>query len=149
MMRQNPAYIWSKENGIVRIEVKAAKDYLRDRGLTHLGAWTMENVIKLFDDRTEILHRVKTDVEEFDPSLLPSKVACTASAWLRGEDVSRLMSVSTFYRHAKILREYGIDIAEKRNIVSMPIKIKTIELKEASIPSWYSFELTPLLRLVA
>ncbi|WP_301103118.1 phage/plasmid replication protein [Propionivibrio sp.] len=141
-MRQNPAYQWSKENGIVRIEVKAAKDYLRDRALTHLGAWTMEKVIDLFDERTEVLHRVKTDIEEFDPATLPSKLACTASAWLRGEDVSRLLSVRTFYRHAKALRDYGIDISEKRNITVMPYKIRTIEMHEASIPDWYDLKPT-------
>jgi hypothetical protein len=140
MMRQNPAYQWSKENGVVRIEVKAAKDYLRDRGLTHLGAWTMEKVIKLFDERTELLRRVKTDIEEFDASTLPTRIACTAAAWLKGEDVAQLMSRATFYRHAAALREYGIDIAEKRNIHSMPIRIRTIEMQEASIPPWYSLE---------
>lgn len=148
-MRQNPAYQWCKEQGVVRIEVKAAKDYLRDRGLTHLGAWTMENVVKLFDDRTEILHRVKCDIEEFDPALLPSKIACTAAAWLRGEDVKRFLSVSTFRRHAISLREYGIDISEPRNVQTMPIKIKTIEMQAASVPEWYSMQSTPLLRIAA
>lgn len=150
LMRQNPAYQWAKENGIVRIEVKAAKDYLRDRGLTYLGAWTMENVIELFDERTEILHRVKCDIEEFDPAQLPSKVACTAAAWLRGEDVKRFMNLRTFQRHAKVLREYGIDIAEKRNVEALPIKIKTIEMRAASAPDWYSLKpVQPALSLVA
>ena len=149
MMRQNPAYQWAKENGIVRIEVKAAKDYLRDRGLTHLGAWTMKNVIQLFDERTEVLHRVKTDVEEFDPSMLPTRVACTAAAWLAGTDVSTVMNLRTFQRHAKVLREYGIDIAEKRNVAIMPVKIKTIEMQAASIPEWYSMTPTPFLRVAA
>lgn len=144
MMRQNPAYQWAKENGIVRIEVKAAKDYLRDRGLTYLGAWDMEKVIQLFDERTEVLHRVKADVEEFDAAELPKKVACTAAAWLRGEDVERLLSRATFYRHAKVLREYGIDIAEKRNILTMPVRVKTIEMQVAAVPDWYSVAVTPL-----
>jgi hypothetical protein len=143
-MRQNPAYQWAKENGIVRIEVKAAKDYLRDRGLTYLGAWTMENVIQLFDERTEILHRVKCDVEEFDPALLPSRVATTAAAWLQGCDVTRTMNLRTLQRHAKVLREYGIDISEKRNVTVMPVKIKTIEMQAASAPDWYSMKTSPL-----
>lgn len=143
-MRQNPAYKWARENGVVRIEVKAAKDYLRDRGLTYLGAWTMENVIQLFEERTEILHRVKVDVEEFDAAQLPSKVACTAAAWLRGEDVTRLMSRATFFRHAAQLRDYGIDITQKRNIAVMPVKIKTIEVQAAARPDWYSLQASPL-----
>lgn len=137
MMRQNPVYQWCRANGVVRVEVKAAKDCLRDIGLTWAGDWTMEKVIKLFDDRTEVLRRVKADIEEFDPATLPSKVALTASAWLRGEDVKRFMNIRTFQRHAKLLRDYGIDIAEPRNVASMPIRVKTIELQAASAPDWY------------
>jgi len=149
-MRQNPAYQYAKENGIVRIEVKAAKDYLRDRGLTHLGAWTMKNVIQLFEERTELLNRVKTDIEEFDPATLPAGLACTAAAWLRGEDVSRLIKTRTFYNHAKKLREYGIDIAEKRNIHTMPVKIRTIEMQSATVPDWYNLTPTfPALKVAA
>lgn len=137
IMRQNPVYQWCRENGVVRVEVKAAKDCLRDLGLTWAGDWTMEKVIKLFEARTEVLHRVKADIEEFDPATLPSKVALTASAWLRGEDVKRFMNLRTFQRHAKLLRDYGIDIAEPRNVASMPIRVKTIELKAAPAPHWY------------
>lgn len=137
-MRQNPVYQWCRDNGVVRVEVKAAKDYLREAGLTWLGEWTMEKVIQLFESRTDVLHRVKCDLEEFDPAQLPSKVACTAAAWMRGEDVRRFMSRATFFRHAAILREYGIDIAEKRNVTVMPVKVKTIELKAAPVPEWYS-----------
>lgn len=144
LMKQNPAYLWAKENGIVRIEVKAAKDYLRDRGLTYLGAWTMKNVIELFAERTEILQRVKTDIEEFDPADLPTRIACTAAAWLKGEDVTRIMSRATYFRHAAALREYGIDISEKRNIHNMPIKIRTIEMQAATCPDWYSLSPTEL-----
>lgn len=136
-MLANPVYQWARENGLVRVEVKAAKDYLRDVGLTWAGEWNMSRVIKLFDDRTEILHRVKTDIEEFDPASLPSGVACTAAAWLRGENVQRIMKRSTFFRHAKTLREYGIDIAETRNVQSMPVRVKTIELQAAAAPDWY------------
>jgi len=138
MMKQNPAYIWAKENGVVRIEVKAAKDYLRDRGLTYLGAWTMEKVIQLFEERTELLHRVKCDVEEFDPATLPSRIATTAAAWLQGVDVTTTLNRRTFYRHAAALREYGIDIAEKRNIKTMPVRIRTIDLQRSDVPTWYA-----------
>lgn len=138
MMRQNPAYQWARDNGVVRVEVKAAKDYLRDRGLTYLGAWDMGKVIQLFDERTEILHRVRCDIEEFDPAMLPCRVATTAAAWLAGVDVTTTLSRATFFRHAKVLREYGIDIAEKRNVALMPVRIKTIEMNASAVPDWYS-----------
>ena len=137
MMRQNPVYQWCRENGVVRVEVKAAKDYLREVGLTWAGDWDMTKVINLFESRTEVLNRVKADIEEFDPANLPSKVANTAAAWLRGEDVKRYMNLRTFQRHAKVLREYGIDIAEPRNVKTMPVRFKTIEMQAASVPEWY------------
>lgn len=143
-MRQNPVYLWARENGVVRIEVKAAKDYLRDKGLTYLGAWTMCNVIQLFDERTEILNRVKVDIEEFDPALLPTRIATTAEAWLRGADLRRTMNLRTFQRHAAALREYGIDINENRNTACMPLKYKTINAQVAAVPDWYSFAASPL-----
>lgn len=136
-MRQNPVYQWALENGLVRVEVKAAKDYLREAGLTWAGDWNMTKVINLFDSRTEILNRVKADVEEFDPAALPSRIALTAAAWLRGEDVKRCMNLRTFQRHAAELRKYGIDIAESRNVHSMPVRIKTIEMQAAAAPDWY------------
>lgn len=137
MMRQNPVYQWCREYGVVRVEVKAAKDYLREVGLTWAGDWDMTKVINLFDSRTEVLHRVKADIEEFDPASLPSKIALTASAWLRGEDVKRVMNLRTFQRHAKLLRDYGIDIAEPRNVKTMPVRVKTIEMQSAHAPDWY------------
>lgn len=137
VMRQNPVYQWCRDNGVVRVEVKASKDYLREVGLTWAGDWDMTKVINLFESRTEVLHRVKADIEEFDPALLPSKVANTAAAWLRGEDVKRYMNLRTFQRHAKLLRDYGIDIAEPRNVQTMPIRIKTIEVQASSAPDWY------------
>lgn len=146
-MEQNPVYQWCRSQGVVRVEVKAAKDCLRDLGLTWAGDWNMEKVIQLFDARTEVLNRVKADIEEFDPSLLPSSVAMTAEAWLRGADVARSLHPRTRQRHAKILREYGIDIAEKRNVLAMPVKIKTINMEAASVPDWYS--MTPQLHRVA
>jgi len=136
-MRQNPVYQWCRENGVVRVEVKASKDYLREAGLTWAGDWNMQKVVKLFDDRTEVLRRVKTDIEEFDPALLPSKVACTAAAWLAGQDVKRFMNLRTFQRHAKELRSHGIDIAEPRNVSAMPIRVRTIDLQSATAPHWY------------
>lgn len=147
-MRQNPIYQWCLSNGVVRVEVKAAKDYLRDAGLTWAGDWNMQKVINLFDERTEILNRVKPDLEEFDPANLPSGVRVTAAAWLRGEDVKRILNIRTFQRHAKVLREYGIDIAESRNLNSMPVRVKTIDLKAADVPDWYVVQTNPF-RLVA
>jgi hypothetical protein len=54
------------------------------------------------------------------------------------------MNLRTFQRHAAALREYGIDINEKRNIACMPLKYKNINAEVAPVPHWYSFEASPL-----
>lgn len=126
------------ENGIVRVEVKAAKDYLREKGLTYLGAWDMGTVHRIFEERTEILQRVKIDADEFDIMDVPLRYRMTASAWLAGQDVSHLFNNRmTLYRHAKALRAFGLDITEKRNIKSFPVRVRTINLVPLSPPEFY------------
>jgi hypothetical protein len=137
LVKQSETYQWALQNGVVRVEVKAAKEYLRFKNLTHLGDWNMGTVHEIFKDRTEVLNRCKFDVDEFDINLLPSKVRMTAAAWLRGEDVSVLFNNRmSLYRHAKALRDYGIDITVKR-AESFPIRIRTIEMHAASMPDFY------------
>lgn len=137
-VQESPAYNWAKANGIVRVEVKAAKDYLRYKGLTYLGEWTMEKVKSIFEERTEVLHRCRVDVEDFDLNLVPARYRMTCAAWLRGENVAHLFaSRTTLWRHAKALREIGIDITERRNIETMPVRIRTINLEPVAPPSWY------------
>jgi len=140
-MALTPAYLWAKAAGIVRVEVKAAKDYLRHKGLTYLGAWDMGTVRRLFDEKTEVLHRLKLDVDEFELGNVPSAYRMTAAAWLRGEDVSGLFgSRMTLYRHAKALRGYGIDIHCRRNLESPAVRVRTITMEPVGVPDWYRYD---------
>lgn len=137
-VRNSQTYKYALENGIVRVEVKAAKDYLKEKGLTYLGAWNMGTVHRIFAERTEVLHRVKADIEEFDIMHLPKSVRMTYAAWHRGEDVASLFANRmTLYRHAKALRAFGFDITEKRNIETFPVKVRTIDLVPLSPPEFY------------
>lgn len=137
-IKASPAYKWASENGVVRIEVKAAKEYLRHKALTHLGDWNMGTVHRIYQERTEVLNRCKLEVEEFDPAMLPANFSKTAALWLRGEDVRRFFkNRMTLYRHAKALREYGIDITQPRNIETFPVRIRTIDMQPSAIPDWY------------
>jgi hypothetical protein len=132
---------WAKENGIVRVEVKAAKDFLRHKGLTYLGAWDMGTVTRLFDEKTEVLNRLRLDVEDFELASIPATYRMTAAAWLRGEDVSVLFNNRmSLYRHAKALRAYGIDIQCRRNLATMPVRVRTITMQPVAAPDWYSYK---------
>lgn len=133
-------YLWARDNGIVRVEVKAAKDFLRHKGLTYLGAWDMGTVTRLFDEKTEVLNRLRVDVEDFDLANIPGAYRMTCAAWLRGEDVAALFnSRMTLYRHAKALRGFGIDIQCRRNLETMPVRVRTISMQPVAAPEWYDY----------
>lgn len=138
-IKESALYAWCRDNGVVRVEVKAAKDYLKFKGLTYLGAWDMGTVTKIFQERTEVFSRCRVDVEDFDLASVPGRYRMAAAAWLRGEDVAALYtSRTTLWRHAKVLRGFGIDILERRNVETMPVRVRTIDLVPASVPDWYS-----------
>lgn len=139
-MRESEEYKYALKAGIIRLEVKCAKDFLKHRKLTYLGNWDMGTVLALFKEKSEILERVSLSFETDEDLLasLPSHVRVHAAAWLRGVDVTQLMSRATFYRHGKVLRAYGIDISESRNISVIKPKMKEITVSPVELPAWYS-----------
>lgn len=135
------AYQHALSNGIIRLEVKCAKDFLKHRKLTYLGNWDMGTVTQLFAEKSEILKRCELSVAAEDEdilALLPSSTRVHAAAWMAGVDVSAHMSRRTFFRHAKVLRQYGIDICEKRNITVVKPKLREVEITPLAAPDWYS-----------
>lgn len=139
-MRLSAAYQYAEENGIIRLEVKCAKDFLKHENLTYLGNWNMGTVTRIFKEKAEVLERCALAEAADDADIiaaLPRKVRVHAAAWFNGIDVAPLMSRATFFRHAKVLRDYGIDISEVRNITVIRPKMREISISPAVIPSWY------------
>ncbi|POA98613.1 hypothetical protein C2134_10950 [Chromobacterium sinusclupearum] len=138
-IKLDPVYQFAKEHGIVRHELKAKRQLLRDSGLYYLGDITMSALVQLFDDHVSpLVNRVREDVTCLEIDALPRKLRLTAACYLRGEDVSRHMSQATLYRHAKELRGYGIDLFEplaKFDKVNHVIKV--LEVSPVSAPDWY------------
>lgn len=139
-MRNSETYKYALKQGIIRLEVKCAKDFLKHRKLTYLGNWDMGKVIELFKEKSEVFERIKLKFESDEELLLslPSHVRVHAAAWLKGIDVTQLMSRATFYRHSKVLRNYGIDISEPRNVAVITPKAKEITVSAVAAPDWYS-----------
>lgn len=140
-MRDSEAYKYAVDNGIIRLEVKCAKDFLKHRNLTYLGNWDMGTVTALFKEKSEILERCSLSAATDDGEILAALPAATrvhAAAWFAGIDVAPLMSRATFYRHAKTLRAYGIDISEPRNITVIRPKMREIMVSPLDLPDWYS-----------
>lgn len=147
LMEANPVYQYARDNGIVRVEVKCAKDYLKEKRLTYLGAWgktreeQMERVAEIFREKAAILERCRLDVEELDVEALDKKLRVHYLAWMQGVDVGEVLrkqSRATFYRYHKKLRDHcGIDISEPRNVTVMVPRMRTITLDAVTPPHWY------------
>lgn len=147
-MKQSRAYVYCRDKGIVRFEVRLNRLKLKEKHCRYLGDIDMNKVVQLFDEQSEIFKRVKVDQNVVDITSLPKAVQQTALTYLRGDDPSLYLLRRTWYNHAKTLREYGIDIAEVRqNVVPTPISIRYIDVKAAQVPEWY--ELYPKLELVS
>lgn len=136
-IKESQLFQWLSDNGIVRLEVRAKRNHLRDRNLAYAGGITMEKISKLYEDKTQIVRRISRDVDAFDFSSLPLAVAGTAREYLAGGDVRARMSTATFYRRRKELLAYGIDIAAPNKIRQIMPRVKVIELKPVEAPSWY------------
>ena len=136
----DPVYQWCKEQGVVRVEIELKRRLLSDEGLKNLENITQEKLEQIFHDETEIFRQVDRSDEPDILDALPAKSRIYAAAWFAGKDLVDLASRATLFRHAKILREYGIDIMEPRNIEQFPVKVQIVDLKPLSMPDWYSLE---------
>ena len=71
---------------------------------------------------------------------MPVKLRSTYTLWSEGHDLRSLMSMSTYYRHRKDLKKFGINIdlrpetSNKSNNV-IPL-IRILEAKPAEIPNF-------------
>lgn len=141
---------WCKREGVVRVEAEMKKRLLSDEGLQDWGEISDDRLVKLFEDQTSILRAVDRSDEPDLLASIPARSRMYAAAWLAGQDLKGMLSNGTLYRHAKVLREYGLDILQARNVTKMPIKVQVVELKPLAVPEWYSLERPePALRLVA
>lgn len=128
---------WAEDQGIVRVEVELKKRLLSDLGLQDVGAISQEVLEELFVEQTEIFRRVDMSDEPDVLANIPARSRAYAAAWLSGHDVRGLSSRATVFRHAKVLREYGLDILEPRNLVSFPVKVRVVDLEPMVAPEWH------------
>lgn len=138
--KDDPAYIWCKEKGVVRVELELKRRLLSDLDLVEIGNVSDEKLVKVFHDETEVFNRVDKSDEPDILDSIPQRSRVHAAAWMSGQDLRQLLPERTFYRHAKVLRDYGLDITEPRNVESFPIKVRIVEMKPLSMPDWYSLE---------
>lgn len=124
--------------GLVRFEVTVKATWLHNAGCNYLGGLDMAQLEMLFEDRKKVLTRAEHTHDELET--LPRPIRCTARDYLAGDDITRNNSERTLRRHRAALLPYGIDIAVKRNVINFKPRIRVIEVRPASVPSWYDFE---------
>jgi hypothetical protein len=136
----DPLYILCQEKGVVRVEVELKRRLLKKLGLSELHTITDEKLCQIYEEQTEIFKRVdrSSDLDILDALPLRSRVY--ASAWLAGENLVGIVSRPTLFRHNKILKEYGIDIMQPRNVDKLPVTVRIIDLKPLERPDWYDME---------
>lgn len=129
-------YEYCKDNGIIRVELKLARQELEARGLRFLGDIQMEKLQNLFNEKVAFLHQsvVPDDLELAD---LPQHLRLTYRAYLSGVDVTQILHPRTLARHAKALRPFGVDILSAPNVEHLKTKIRTINIQAVDAPEWY------------
>lgn len=138
--KNDPVVEWCRAQGVVRVEVELKRRLLGELNMRDIENITDEKIEAAFHESTEILRAVDRSDEIDIIDSIPMGSRAYASAWLAGQDVSNLCSRRTLFRHAKVLREYGLDIMEPRNIEQFPVKVRTIELQPLACPDWYELE---------
>lgn len=127
---------------IVRAELELKKRELSDLGLNDLHTLNDDVLAEIFERETSDILTLQThDVD--DLMNLPFNLRCIASSWLAGDDLSKMLSRSTYFRRLSDLRKYGWDVSSPRprdnkgNVLQFKQKLKTIVLEPLTPPDWY------------
>lgn len=152
-VKQSLEYEFARDTGLVRIELKMGRHYLRDNGLRYMGDASMGKIISIFQRETDFLLDASPDRSARLVAELPSKLRMSALAWIRGDDLAVLLPRATYFRHIKALREYGLDCSVRRQfsddektaaaakaeheLSAMLAALPTFEMRPLACPDWY------------
>ncbi len=131
---------WCNRHGVVRVEVELKRRLLAELGLVNFADISDERLAAIYTEQTSILRRVDRSDEPDILAAIPSRSRAYAAAWLAGQDMQLLASRATLFRHARCLREYGIDILTPRNVETFPIRVRVVDLVPAAVPDWYQLK---------
>lgn len=144
-VKASKEYQMARDMGLIRIECKWGRDFLRDNGLRFMGDASMAKIISLFEAETGFLMNASADRAARVVADMPTKVRAAALLWIRGDDLRELFPRRTYFRHVKALREYGIDASEPRtkqegsaaDLQRLLDGLPQFELRELPAPEWY------------
>jgi len=138
--KNSRAVQWCNDLGIVRIEVELKRRLLTEMGLDDYEAITDEKLVSAYDQATDIFRTVDRSDEPDILSSIPARSRAYAAAWLAGQDLHTFCSRATLFRHAKVCREYGLELMEPRNIEQFPTRVRIVDLTPVEVPDWYQLE---------
>ncbi|WP_114973670.1 phage/plasmid replication domain-containing protein [Rhodoferax ferrireducens] len=124
--------------GLVRFEVTAKATQLISMGCNYLGGFDMHKIVELYSERAAVLSRATHTHDDLEDC--PNQFRRTARDYLAGDDLHKHLSVSTFRRHRLALLRFGLDISVRRNVINFQPRVRVIELKAATVPSWYQLD---------
>lgn len=136
-LESDQSFIHARDLGILRVELEMKRRTLSELNLRDWDLITQEKLEALYHKNTGLLHKIDNSNEANILDTIPQKSRVYASAWLAGQDLKGLVSNGTLYRHAKVLSEHGLDILTPRNITTLKVKQRTIELIPLVAPQWY------------
>ena len=66
---------------------------------------------------------------------LPRHLRGTYASWRNGWPLK--LSLSTFYRHRRLLLAYGVDISIPAKVVPLPVRVRYVDVAALEAPNWY------------
>jgi hypothetical protein len=159
-VKKSPEYELARDTGLVRVECKWGSHFLRDNGLRFLGEMKMGKIVSIFMRETAFLRDASPERAVRLVSDMPTKLRLAALAWIRGDDLRVLMSRATFFRVVKSLRDYGLDVSERRSgqvgltqaesdLQVMLAQLPCFDLRPLACPEWYGLPEIELERMAA
>lgn len=124
---------YCKLNGVLREEFTLKSRFLTQTGLCYLGFLTHDELLKIYEERSQFRRLEDVKFETFDD--LPPHLRATYVSWKYG--FPQNLKRSTFFDHRKKLLAYGIDISVPNNVQILPVRVKTVEIRPLEAPDWY------------
>lgn len=127
----------------LRVELRLFRKELEKHQIQQAKDLSPEYVTQLFNQylgKLEMTDQIR--LTDSITAKLPNKLVSTYTLWTEGHDLRAMMSKATYFRHRKMLLDYGINIDLRpcepatNNVIPM---FRILEAKPAAIPEW-SFE---------
>jgi hypothetical protein len=96
----------------------------------------MEKLTELFNEKVAFLHNAQAP-DNLTLADIPKAVRLSYTSYINGVDVAQILPRETLRRHAKILRNYGVDLTTAPSVHRLKTSVRSINIQPAIAPDWY------------